>query len=47
MTANQKFAKAVQTDPAKALRIANLVAQGITVARAIKYVEIATKEGHR
>jgi hypothetical protein len=47
MTAPQKLAQLITNEPQKALRVANLMAQNITMARAIKYVEMADKEARR
>ncbi len=47
MTAPQRFAKLVIEDPARAVRVANLVAQGHSIARALIIIRIADKENYR
>lgn len=47
MTAPQRFAKLVINDPARAVRVANLIAQGHSIARALQIVRIADKESYR
>jgi hypothetical protein len=47
MPATKKLAEMIKNDPNRALRVANLLSQGITIARAIKYVELADKETYR
>lgn len=47
MTAPERLAHLVITDPARAVRVANLIKQGYSITRALVVIRLADKEPYR